>query len=53
MSSSSLREFSLDLLEVDVNIGPQILECLLHCIFFVRAFGIVEPLDQVSLCMVC
>lgn len=42
---SGTREFTLDLLEVDVEIGPSIVECLLHCIFFVRAFGIVEPVD--------
>jgi hypothetical protein len=40
------REFSLDLLDVDVDLGPSIVECLLHCVFFVRAFGIVEPVEQ-------
>lgn len=39
------REYTLDPLEVDVDLGPAIIECLLHCIFFVRAFGIVEPID--------
>ena len=39
------REFELALLEVDVDIGPAIVEALLHSIFFVRAFGIVEPVD--------
>lgn len=40
------REFSLDVLEVDVDLGPAIVECLLHTVFFVRAFGIVEPVEQ-------
>ncbi len=40
------REFSLDLLEVDVDLGPAIVECLLHTVFFVRAFGVVDPVEQ-------
>jgi hypothetical protein len=32
-------------LEVDVDLGRSIVECLLHCIFFVRAFGSVLPVD--------
>lgn len=39
------REFSLDTMEVDVDMGPAIVECLLHTIFFVRLFGVVEPVD--------
>jgi hypothetical protein len=40
------REFSLDLLEVDVDLGPPIVESLLHTVFFLRAFGVVEPMEQ-------
>ena len=51
---ASTREYTLDLLEVDVEVGPSVVECLLHCIFFVRAFGIVEPVDaEISALDVC
>lgn len=42
------REFGLDVLEVPgpVDLGTAVAECLLHTIVFVRAFGMVEPLDQ-------
>jgi hypothetical protein len=46
LSGMQSREFSLDLLEVDVDLGPAVVECLLHTVFFVRAFGIVEPVEQ-------
>lgn len=52
------KEFSLDTLEVPNDLGfyllffvcffyflkgPQIVECLIHCVFFVRGLGLVKP----------
>lgn len=39
------KEFELDSLEVDVDLGRSIVECLLHTVFFLRAFGPVVPVD--------